>query len=471
MASEEYRPTAQMSSAAGVAQQAPVAEEVPSGQISVTPEQYNMLVTRPLIGRKGVEKKKVRKPFRAVIVRSGENRRVTFYGNDLVCLTDQFKAFADRIRKDVKVVDTWGNTPDGLYGKKLTPNGLRKDRVYVWFCPKPKPAENEKCGAEFPDVKPKAIRFGFNEIPCGVMSKEIVEAHSHPWSVVKDERGQIVAYLSSKSIYLPISPDDAEKDGAGEIIGKILDEAAKVWSKNRKDFDGKLTLSAFNDFCGDSLKKRRSELESKMSGCLARLRDAEQKVMEISREYRTAQREIEMLNPDEVNSETRTQFKYLHRLVERGLYEEFRVKMGRILGKTAEIIIEHKGKKYPLGQYIVCVDKNGSIEIEHFERRDPPHPHIRNTGGSPCWGNISGDIPKLIGMERYGVFFQIAYEFLCSYNESNPYHKIERFSSVQEMMAEHLQDQLGEATNQADAIGPVRTLSEISPEALARLMG
>ena len=374
------------------------------------------------------EVKKDKPDLRTVVHRTAKDRRVRVRSDVARGLVDALSEWADRAGRDVRLVVTDGQDPEDKYNRTFTPAGLRKDTAYVWLCGKTRPEGKGK----------RTTRRGMAEAEVGVLPDSLANEPFPTWAKIVDQRGELVAVLRSNQVFLPFSGADAAKDGFGEVLVGILDDVRARWRQYAKEFGGSMTLRSYNDFCGDSIKRRRSELEKKLQQAEEQLRVAEKQVVAHGRALVDAKKEMQMLDPDEVQSEVRSQFTYLRRLTDSGLYAEFRVKLGRLLGLTEPVVVEHKGKKYDLGQYVVQIDKSGTIEVEHFKRRDPPHPHLSGSASRPCFGNISQDLPKLVGMERYGLVFQMVHEWLASYNEKDKYHPIEHFASTAELAAEEL---------------------------------
>lgn len=370
------------------------------------------------------------KVSKSIIHRTEGGRIVRTNSIHLAPVVAIFLQWADRLEKNLRVMCTDGKDPEDYYNRTFRPEGLRDDTVYIWLC-----------GSGDESVKTKG-RLAMSEIPLRAMSKAIIPDTAPRWTRVEDDRKKLLAHITKNVIHMPFHVDDVSrketKDVLPVFLESILEKAEIKWKVFRREFAGILTTRLYGDFCGDAVKKRRAELTKKREGVERKLRDVEREVVKYAREVNDIRREWEMVNPDEIGGENQRQYIYLTRLIESGLYQEFRIKLDRLLGLTTPIVIEHKGVEYKMGQYVVLVDKDGNIEIEHLERMNPPHPHINKGGSQPCWGNISTDIPKLVGMERYGVLFQIIHDFLCSYNEASPYTKIEMFKDgvAQEMVRE-----------------------------------
>ena len=95
---------------------------------------------------------------------------------------------------------------------------------------------------------------------------------------------------------------------------------------------------------------------------------------------------------------------------------------------TSEISVFYHGHTYDFGQFEICVrfrDQDLRIHI-HSGRapRDFPHPHV-STDGVPCLGNLAPGVSRLLGEGDYVSLVTVLLEFLKSYNNYNPYLKID----------------------------------------------
>ncbi len=112
-----------------------------------------------------------------------------------------------------------------------------------------------------------------------------------------------------------------------------------------------------------------------------------------------------------------------------GNYSCIRFEDGKIIGLTQPIVIVHEGHAYDFEPYEVKFDLNTQtihIRGDKNEVNTYIHPHVTG-GGSICWGNIGGLVAKLSGeLDIYGLF-QLLHTFLSTYNEDDPYQKIERW--------------------------------------------
>ena len=86
---------------------------------------------------------------------------------------------------------------------------------------------------------------------------------------------------------------------------------------------------------------------------------------------------------------------------------------------TNTIYVEHRGKRYEVGEFRLDVHFEGYLMARNLRNRgrDPlyDHPHIKD--GAICMGNIREGIVKLIAEYQFSVVAQIMIDFLRTYNE------------------------------------------------------
>lgn len=120
----------------------------------------------------------------------------------------------------------------------------------------------------------------------------------------------------------------------------------------------------------------------------------------------------------------------LVKMVGKGL-RDFEVDHQELRAITEPIDIHWNGMTYDLGSFelrIPVVEGSLLIHQRNTERivEGYPHPHI-NSQGVPCLGNIAITVGELLGEGRYGQLVILLLEFLRSYNEDNPYLRLERW--------------------------------------------
>jgi hypothetical protein len=110
------------------------------------------------------------------------------------------------------------------------------------------------------------------------------------------------------------------------------------------------------------------------------------------------------------------------------MYDSISFQQNSVKGITTPIYIEYNSIVYKLGKFEVTLGFQGSIRIHSLwpERGvSQDHPHV--SSGNPCWGNLSGEVPKRIAESEFDVAFVDIYIFLTSYDSQNPYSSIDHW--------------------------------------------
>ena len=56
------------------------------------------------------------------------------------------------------------------------------------------------------------------------------------------------------------------------------------------------------------------------------------------------------------------------------------------------------------------------------------HPHVTDDPTNVCWGNIGHLVSRLAGSLELCELYQLVHQFLISYNENDPFQKIEKWN-------------------------------------------
>jgi hypothetical protein len=112
-----------------------------------------------------------------------------------------------------------------------------------------------------------------------------------------------------------------------------------------------------------------------------------------------------------------------------GVYREFKMDGDSVIGTTYEIVIPYDGYDYRFDEYQVEVDlRQGKIYVTGGSNHNGYiHPHVSDESSNICWGNIGPLIQRLIGQMDLFPLFQLAHQFLTSYNSSDPFQRIEKW--------------------------------------------
>ena len=147
-------------------------------------------------------------------------------------------------------------------------------------------------------------------------------------------------------------------------------------------------------------------------------------------DLRDALEHLERCKPRRVEENALREFAELRKLVPKP-YAEIDFDESSLRAKTGPIEIDHDGGWYDLGRFEVRIEfDNDRLTISQLVTDrivdGYPHPHV-DPHGSPCLGNIGVSLAKLLALKQYPQALVVIHQFLASYNEDNPYVKIERW--------------------------------------------
>jgi hypothetical protein len=371
--------------------------------------------------------------------KSVKGHRVKVVGYEAVNdLAPIFIKWADRLGKDLRVVITKGMAPYEFYdipmvAKRVGPNGL------VLFL----------TGAGHDGSETQNLwRVGLDEIASNKAPSSLDSPEFPAYANIKDDKNVLIGRVEGKFIYTMLYiptrevrlPDQKLPAGLAmksahkfepdpraiiPFIDHVFTRYEQVARSYRRELAGDLTDLSFREFCGDSQRKRHRLIKDSMDTLQREIRNLEESIMKKARDLREQQKEMALLNSGALDTELMREVQKLDKLVDDGLYEKFKVRHRRIVGLSAPVTIEHEKKKYHLGKFLVSIRQDGAIEIRHESRPHPFHPHINKESERPCLGNIGSDVPKLVGMERYAMVFQIMHEWLHCYNIGSRHNAIE----------------------------------------------
>lgn len=384
--------------------------------------------SNPVPGKKRMEHVRV--------VNSPKGHRVKLVGANLGELAPIFVKWADRLDKDLRVVNTQGEAAYQFYGKPMVAGRIGANALCL-FLTGSMNSEIINNGTKW--------RVGMDELLALKAPPKLDSAEFPSFANIHDEKKVFIGRVDGKMIYTmlyvpmaemlknlngnmkatePQTPNEAPPKPEQYVdnpralepfIDHIMAKYERIARDNAAELRGDLTERSFREYCGDSQRKRERSLQDVLDRTNREIKEIEERMLKKARELRDAQKEMAMVRSGALDKELAEQARKMNKLVEDGLFFKFKVRHGFLVGLTSEIVIEHEGKKHPLGRFMISIDKDGKVKMESENRPHPAHPHLRAEGGF-CLGNIGNDVPKLIGMERYAMAFTILHEFLSSYN-------------------------------------------------------
>lgn len=97
--------------------------------------------------------------------------------------------------------------------------------------------------------------------------------------------------------------------------------------------------------------------------------------------------------------------------------------------ETKLVRIEHEGKTYDIGRFVIRFGGAGELTIWPIEMKhllQVPHPHIRK-GGIPCFGTASSAIAKATGQLRFADAYHLIAQWITSYTPATVSTPIEEW--------------------------------------------
>ena len=231
-----------------------------------------------------------------------------------------------------------------------------------------------------------------------------------------------VARVGTQHLALLISPRNTV---ALAFVRKLIDQhLPRLCRQHRHGMRDALVESI-----ASCVHDRKRELQSSIREDTYELERTGLQMLQLSRKLEMDRQVLKMFerSPDFIKARAVRTFVDLLKLVP-GSYAGFSFKEDSVVGTTYPIEIEHDGYIYHFHAYEVeCDLRQGKVFIRGgSEVNGYIHPHVTD-GDNICWGNIGHLVSRLAGeLDLFGLF-QLVHEFLKTYNESDPFQKIEKW--------------------------------------------
>jgi len=180
--------------------------------------------------------------------------------------------------------------------------------------------------------------------------------------------------------------------------------------------------------CSKLYKKNIVAMESSFSNYTNEINEYNQKLIEVMRD-----REILLMRLDPLRSSADSKNRWADLEYDK-LCASPHVKDVIITGNIIQIItdtisINYKGESFNIGEFKIELYTDGSGDgVKVFNLTKPrngrAHPHVLQSTGYCCLGNIKNGMLKLLAGYEYVVLAQMMITFLQSYNPDNTYEKI-----------------------------------------------
>ncbi|NQU05349.1 MAG: hypothetical protein HQ568_04585 [Calditrichaeota bacterium] len=236
-------------------------------------------------------------------------------------------------------------------------------------------------------------------------------------------KGLPMLKIGERDLLLLFSPiNKPAKDLMKALIDEHLPRLARQFKKEqREQFMSQLTT------CADSMKE---EMVNQISADEYELNDLSNRMTELARKVTTARhlKQFFESSDDILKRQATRMWIDLMKLVP-GTFSSFRFEGNRITGVTQIIEIVFEDYRYVFQPYQVEVDiRDGEISITGDSNMVDTyiHPHVSDE--NVCWGNIGGLVQRLVGELNLHGLFQLIHQFLSTYNQDDPFLRIERWN-------------------------------------------
>lgn len=259
-------------------------------------------------------------------------------------------------------------------------------------------------------------------------------------NVIKDETGINIAIVYDSSLYFLSDfihcHNNEELATSLATFMWVVNEATKTPDlmkalKSGAEEKGKRILeNVLQKLFKASLKKEQLQLESSIklvNEYMTNLVTAQRKILSTQAIIGAIQKNIL-----DVPTALEKKWNSTKKLAGTSLYETISFQRSCVKGVTTPIFVKESGTWYNLGKFEVVLSFDGNVKIHSlFEKRGPAQDHPHVSGGTPCWGNMSGELPKRLAESEFDVAFVEVHTFLSHYSrEGGPYATIDKWPAV-----------------------------------------
>ena len=242
-----------------------------------------------------------------------------------------------------------------------------------------------------------------------------------------DTNINILGTVDANKIFISFDLMHSSSDDSKRIFLYIVDKAMQVMTDLHDELFGAFDQDTYLQFCNKAFLKMVQEKRRSILAINRQTLDFEHTIFCLQRDKWKLVNELRHMDENEIIQEKKEEYSELVKLASLGGYKEFKIIDGYLYAYTNEITVEYREKNYLLGEFEVKVGgERGELHIRNLtnQRKGYNHPHV-NKEGHCCLGNISSDVQKMLGAEQYLMAFQMLYNFLASYDDKNPYTKID----------------------------------------------
>jgi len=279
------------------------------------------------------------------------------------------------------------------------------------------------------------VRLGGESLPLQ-SSQRLFEGTGLPGQRIEDEAGTALALVDHNNVVLLADITVTDNTTARRILSHVAERAAPLLDfdvEKKRQEQREEIAKAYDAFHNSALRALVSQKELDISRREQEANNLYSRLVNVERELPFEREELGVLKELVESVRPRIvekQAEGILSLLASGEYETITPFVnGRLFARTSTIVIEHDGWLFNLGRYEITIDPRSEIIIRSCDGTDGdgyPHPHI-DSNGSPCLGNIHGDVGRAFGRMHIYEGLTLLHSFLSTYNPEGPFANIGRF--------------------------------------------
>jgi len=328
---------------------------------------------------------------------------------------------ADDFEIDIEIITCHGQ-------RSFMPAEMDFDKFYIF-------AQLAPDVCKIKNTKIKKLTFGEKEFKITGGQLDIIsleEPKAQDVTLITDSTGKEIAAVYEASLYFLSDfihcHNESELKSSIETFKYVINEATKTPEllkslKSGAEEKGKRSLEiALKKQFKERLKKENIQLESASKI----IDNYTQELTKASRKIISSQSIISSIreNLKEIPAALDKKWESTKKLEGGNLFESINFQRNAVKAITTDIFVEEKGIWYQLGKFEITLEFEGNVRIMSLwpERGSAcQHPHVAEDG-KPCWGNLSGELPKRIAESEFDVAFVEVHTFLSHYSQEGGPH-------------------------------------------------
>jgi len=212
-------------------------------------------------------------------------------------------------------------------------------------------------------------------------------------------------------------------DVTSNILNAHLPRICRVYRNGQRQALIETTLSV--------AAERKQELARTLRDDKYELERLCMQVMTLSRKIESDSEILKLFSrvPELIKAKATRTFVEMTKLVP-SCYESIKLDEPSVIATTYPVVLEHDGGRYDFEPYTVevRVDTGKVLISGGTEMNGYIYPHCSSDPENVCFGNILHLVSRLAGEFDLHGLLQLVHQFLNSYNASDPFQKLERWS-------------------------------------------